>query len=168
MHIQHTVTQNGSLILDDDHTKTRGSNRTLALIGQTIPYLESHRGEQLKRGLLIDKIVAWPDGRPVRPDGIKSMFRTLLKKAGIEKARFHDMRHTAATMLANAGVPPKQLQAFLGHDDIEMTLGVYVHASDDAAAETSQKMDEAMRGICFGKSCSDSCSELAFKTESAK
>lgn len=71
-------------------------------------------------------------------------------------------------MLANAGVPPKQLQAFLRHDDIEMTLGVYVHASDNTASETSQKMDEAMCDIRFGKSCSDSCSELVFKTESTK
>lgn len=87
------------------------------------------------------------------------MFRTILKRARIEKARFHDLRHTAATVLANAGVPPKQLQAFLGHDDIEMTLGVYVHASDNAAAETSQKMGEVMDSIYSGKSCSDFCSE---------
>jgi len=62
-------------------------------------------------------------------------------------------------MLADAGVPPKQLQAFLGHDDIEMTLGVYVHTSDNAAAETSSKMDEAMRSVRFSESCSDFCSE---------
>ena len=62
-------------------------------------------------------------------------------------------------MLANAGVPPKQLQAFLGHDDIEMTLGVYVHAPDNAAAETSNRMDEAMKAIRFGEKCSDFCSE---------
>ena len=69
--------------------------------------------------------------------------------------------HTAATMLANAGVPPKQLQAFLGHDDIEMTLGVYVHTSGNAAAETSNRMDETMRAIRFGEKCSDFCSELS-------
>jgi len=57
--------------------------------------------------------------------------------------------HTAATTLAEAGVPPKQLKAFLGHDDIEMTLGVYVHASENAAAETSEKMKEAMGKILF-------------------
>lgn len=40
MHIQHTLTQNGTVLLDDDHTKTHGSNRTLVLIEQTIPYLK--------------------------------------------------------------------------------------------------------------------------------
>lgn len=168
MHIRHTVTQNGSLILDDDHTKTKGSNRVITLIGDTIPYLKKLRSEQLKQGLLVDKVVAWPDGRPVRPDGIKSMYRTLLKKAGIEKARFHDLRHTAATMLSRAGVPPKQLQAFLGHSDIEMTLGVYVHATDIDTAETSKKMGEIIRSIYPCKSCSDFCSESGPRTAAVK
>lgn len=159
LHVRHTVTQNGSLILDDDHTKTRGSNRTLALVEQTVPYLKALRNEQRGSGLIVDKVVAWPDGRPVRPDGIKSMFRTILKRAGIEKARFYDLRHTAATMLANAGVPPKQLQAFLGHDDVEVTLGVYVHAPDNAASEVSGRMDEMMGKLCFPEGCSDFCSE---------
>lgn len=159
MHIQHTVTQNGTVLLDDDHTKTNGSNRVLTLVGQTVPYLKRLRTEQMKSGLLTDKVVAWPDGRAMRPDGVTRMFNTLLRNSGIEKARFHDLRHTAATMLANAGIPPKQLQAFLGHDDIEMTLGVYVHAPDNAAAETSNRMDETMRTIRFGEKCSDFCSE---------
>lgn len=160
MHIQHTVTQNGKVLLDDDHTKTHGSNRTLVLIEQTIPYLKQLRTAQMKSGLPMDKIVAWPDGRAMRPDGVTRMFNTLLKNNGIEKARFHDLRHTAATMLANAGVPPKQLQAFLGHDDIEMTLGIYVHAPDNAAVETSNVMGKTMRDICSGEGCSDFCSEL--------
>ena len=113
----------------------------------------------MKSGLLTDKVVAWPDGRAMRPDGVTRMFNTLLRHSEIEKARFHDLRHTAATMLANAGVPPKQLQEFLGHDDIEMTLGVYVHTHDNAAAETSNRMDETIRAIRFGEKCSDFCSE---------
>lgn len=160
LHVQHTVTQNGTVLLEDDHTKTRGSNRTLVLIDQTIPYLKQLRAEQMRAGLLLDKVVAWPDGKPLRPDGITRMFSTLLKNSGIDKARYHDLRHTAATTLANAGVPPKQLQAFLGHDDIEMTLGVYVHAPDNAAADTSDKMGKAMGQILFGEKCSDFCSEL--------
>lgn len=161
LHIQHTVTQNGDVLLDDDHTKTSGSNRTLALIDQTVPYLKQLRAEQIRAGLVLDKVVVWPDGRAMRPDGVTRMFNTLLKRNGIEKARFHDLRHTAATMLANAGIPPKQLQAFLGHDDIEMTLGVYVHAPDNAAAEVSNRMDEVMGAIRFGEKCSDFCSESA-------
>lgn len=93
MHIQHTVTQNGTVLLDDDHTKTNGSNRVLTLVGQTIPYLKQLRAGQMKSGLLTDKVVAWSDGRAMRPDGVTRMFHTLLKNSGIEKARFHDLRH---------------------------------------------------------------------------
>ena len=102
MHIQHTVTQNGDVLLDDDHTKTPGSNRTLALIEQTIPYLKQLRTDQVKSRHPIDKVVAWPDGRAVRPDGITRMFNTLLKNSGIDKARYHDLRHTAATTLPSS------------------------------------------------------------------
>ena len=87
------------------------------------------------------------------------MFGTLLRNSGIAKARYHDLRHTAATTLANAGVPPKQLQAFLGHDDIQMTLGVYVHAQENAATDTSKTMGEAMEKIISGGKCSDFCSD---------
>lgn len=161
MHIRHTVTQNGNVLLDDDHTKTNRSNRTLALISQTVPYLKELRAEQIRRGLIMDKVVAWPDGKVMRPDGVTRMFSTLLKNNGIAKARYHDLRHTAATTLANAGVPPKQLQEFLGHDDIGMTLGVYVHATDHAAAETSEAMGKAMGKILSGEKCSDFCSDSA-------
>ena len=74
-------------------TKTHGSNRVLTLVGQTVPYLKQLRAGQMKSGLLTDKVVAWPDGRAMRPDGVTRMFNTLLRKSGIEKARFHDLRH---------------------------------------------------------------------------
>ena len=159
MHIQYTVTENGTVLLDDDHTKTKKSNRTLALVEQTIPYLKQLRAEQVRAGIIIDKVVAWMDGKRLRPDGITTMFRTLLRRSGIEKARYHDLRHTAATILANAGVPPKQLQIFLGHNDIKVTLGIYTHLADNAAFETSNQMGKAMSAIASEEMCSDFCSE---------
>lgn len=160
MHIRHTVTQNGNVLLDDDHTKTKGSNRVLALIDWTIPYLKQLRAAQMEAGFPMDKVVVWPDGRAARPDGISRTFQTLLKSNGFEHIRFHDLRHTAATLLAEAGLPPKQLQSFLGHDDIKMTLDVYVHVSQNAAAETSQKMNEVLeRTLSQSEFCSEICSE---------
>lgn len=160
MHIRHTVTQNGVVLLDEDHTKSRGSNRVLSLIDWTIPYLKQLRMAQLEAGFPMDKVVVWPDGRTVRPDGITRTFQTLLRNNDFDHIRFHDLRHTAATLLAEAGLQPKHLQAFLGHDDIEMTMAVYVHVSPTAAAETSQKMNEVLeRAIYQAENCSEMCSE---------
>lgn len=157
MHIRHTVTQNGTVLLDDDHTKTTRSNRVISLIQNTIPYLRNLRDEQLKTGLPLDKVVAWPDGHNLRPDGITRMFKTLLRNNGMDTTmRFHELRHTAASMLASAGVPPKQLQAFLGHGDISITYDVYVHLANEDTIATSGKMDDILgqmagcSGICSG------------------
>lgn len=138
--VRNTVTQNGDVLLDEEHTKTRGSRRTITLTDDMVSYLKTLRAKQLADGLTLDKVVAWPDGHTVRPDGISRMFNTMIKNSGIDKVRFHDLRHTAATMLANAGAAPKDLQAFLGHDDIEMTLGVYVHTDENAAANIAAMM----------------------------
>lgn len=148
LHVRHTLTQNGIVRLDDDHTKTTRSNRVLSLIQNTIPYLKSLRDEQLKAGLPLDKVVAWPNGKTLRPDGITRMFKTLLKNNGMNTTmRFHDLRHTAASLLASAGVAPKQLQAFLGHEDISITYDIYVHLANEDTVATSQKMDDILGQI---------------------
>lgn len=158
MQIQHTITQNGTLTIEADHTKTSGSKRTLSLIESTIPYLKELRKEQLKSGFPLDKVVAWPDGRALRPDGIKRMFSTMISHLDIGKVRFHDLRHTAATLLAAGGLPPKELQAFMGHDDISVTLGIYVHLDQKATENASNTMNEIMEKSL---SCSEKCSEQA-------
>lgn len=151
MHIQHTVTQNGTVLLDEDHTKTQKSNRVLSLIPSTIPYLKQLRTNQIKSGLVLDKVVAWPDGRVLRPDGITRIFSTFIRNKGLRKIRFHDLRHTAATLLADAALPPKKLQSFLGHDDVAMSLKIYTHVVDRAAEEVSPKMSEIIEmPICSG------------------
>lgn len=148
MHIRHTVTQNGTVLLDDDHTKTTKSNRIISLIQSTIPYLKSLREEQSNSGIPLDKVVAWPDGHTLRPDSITSMFKKLLKNNGMDcTMRFHECRHTAASLLASAGVPPKQLQAFLGHGDISITYDVYVHLADEDTIATSSKMDDVLEDV---------------------
>lgn len=62
-----------------------------------------------------------------------------------EKLRFHDLRHTAASLLA-PHVTPSQLQEFLGHEDISTTLGIYTHVMSDQRKATPETMD-----ALFGK-----------------
>lgn len=163
MHIRHTVTQNGAVLLDDDHTKTKKSRRTLSLIGDTIPYFKQLRSQHIASGLPLDKVVAWPDGHNFRPDGITRMFNTLLKNNGLDPTiRFHDLRHMAASVLACSGeATPKQIQEFMGHDDISMTYGVYVQSTKDSGQQTSAAMNRALSGLTEkSKTCSENCSEL--------
>ena len=69
--------------------------------------------------------------------------------------RLHDLRHTAASLLATKATP-KQVQEFLGHEDISTTMDIYVHLLDDERKETSKLMNsilenaEVCSGICSG------------------
>ena len=146
MHIQHTVTQNGNVLLDMDSTKTKRSNRVLVLIPSTAAYFRGLYAQQKAAGLPMDKVVARPDGKFLRPDGVYNRFKTLIKKNGIDTAiRFHDLRHFAGSMLADHGVPLKQIQAFLGHDyNSPITSKVYIHEELQSGAKTSAAMDEIL------------------------
>lgn len=146
MHIRHTVTQNGNVLLDMDSTKTKRSNRVLVLIPSTAAYFRGLYAQQKAAGLPMDKVVARPDGKFLRPDGVYNRFKTLIKKNGIDTAiRFHDLRHFAGSMLADHGVPLKQIQAFLGHDyNSPITSKVYIHEELQSGAKTSAAMDEIL------------------------
>ena len=85
-------------------------------------------------------------GTPLEPSNIdRRSFKPLLKKAGLLILRFHDLRHTCATVLLCEGVNPKFVQELLGHADIKLTLGTYSHflpsMGDQAAAATESALE---------------------------
>ena len=86
------------------------------------------------------------DGKEFMPDLIYRKTRQLMKKCGLPVIRFHDLRHTAASLLAPR-VTPKQLQEFLGHEDISTTLGIYAHVLDDQKRETTAAMNNVLSGL---------------------
>lgn len=112
----------------------------------TIPYLKELREKQAAAKLKTDKVVAWMHGQEVRPDFIYRKTRQLMKKCGLPVIRFHDLRHTAASLLA-PHVTPKQLQEFLGHEDISTTLGIYTHILDDQKRETTAAMNTVLSSL---------------------
>ena len=67
------------------------------------------------------------DGRPMTPQYISSAFTKLLKKAGLRKIRFHDLRHTCASMLLSSGAGMKEVQVILGHGSYATTADIYSH-----------------------------------------
>ena len=84
---------------------------------------------------------------PVRlydPDFITEHFRQLLKKHKLKKIRFHDLRHSCASVLLAQGVPMKQIQEWLGHSDMSTTANIYNHLDAVSKADTGAAMSKAL------------------------
>lgn len=154
--VRNTVTQNGKLRLEGESTKTSKSNRTLALLATTVPYLKRLQEQQIRNGLVLDKVCAWPSGnKPVRPDYLTRQVPALMEREGLPRIRLHDLRHTAATLLATKA-SPKQVQEFLGHEDIATTMNIYTHLLDSEKRATSNLMNTILETAAV---CSEKCSE---------
>jgi len=69
-----------------------------------------------------------------------------LKKAGLPNIRFHDLRHSSATMLLGMKVHPKIVQELLGHSQISMTMDIYSHVLPSMQEEVMQKINQAFQG----------------------
>lgn len=155
MYIRNTVTQNGGLILEEERTKTDAGTRTIALLKTTIPYFKQLKATQKANGLALDKVCRWPNGKAVQPSYITQKFSKLLSKYELPQVRFHDLRHTSASM-ALSRLPIFQVKEFLGHEDISTTADIYGSLLDSGRKQTAEVMDSFYTGVAF---CSESCSE---------
>lgn len=146
----NTVTQNGDLRIEEEQTKTKSGNRTIMLYPVTVNYLKELKAVQETAGLKGGKVVAWMNGEEVRPDYIYHKTKQIMEKCGLPPIRFHDLRHTAVSLLA-PNVAPVQLKNFAGHGDINTTFRVYAHLLDKEKAATSVCMNTVLEnaGISF-------------------
>ncbi len=151
LHICNTVTKAGNKVVEAERTKTKKSQRDIPLVDSTIDYLKFLKEEQISNGLKLDRVVRKPDGTYPTPDYITHAFTKLLKKAGLPHIRFHDLRHTAATLLSASGVKPKQISEFLGHESVLTTLDIYADVYDTEKAETSDAMSAIYKSsaLCY-------------------
>ena len=86
-----------------------------------------------------DLVVCQPNGKPYHPDHFAKKFKRLLKENGLRDIRFHDLRHTNASMMIASGIDIKVAQQRLGHSDVTTTLNIYSHVlnhANQAAANT--------------------------------
>ena len=82
-------------------------------------------------------------GTPLNPENlVKRSFKPLLERVGLPPIRFHDLRHTCATLLLSRGVNPKIVQELLGHANISVTLDIYSHVLPDMQEEAAAAMDD--------------------------
>jgi integrase len=134
--------------------KTDESRRTLALPAFAVASLRSHRIAQKKERLVAaDRwkggepfVFCTGIGTPIFPRNLRRQFRSVLTNANLPRVRFHDLRHTAGTLLAAQGVSPRVIMEILGHTQVSMTMNVYVHATDAMQVEAAQRIDRALQG----------------------
>lgn len=133
-------------------TKTAKSRRAVTLPASVIVALREHRGRQAQNKLLLgdgyqdhDLVCSYPDGRPIDPRYISSSFPSLLRRAGLPHIRFHDLRHTHATLLLAQGVHPKIVSERLGHSTIGITLDTYSHVLPTMQEEAARKIDSVLK-----------------------
>jgi integrase len=126
--------------------KTRRGKRSVPLPGQTVAALRAHRKAQAAERLAVGPdytdhglVFAEPDGSPIHPDRFRERFEHRVARSGLPRIRFHDLRHTYATLALQAGVHAKVVSEILGHANIGITLDTYSHAIpslQESAAET--------------------------------
>jgi integrase len=128
-----------------------GKGRSVRLTRKAISALREHRKRQLeermqKAGLWSDHGLVFPSviGTPISGGNLNRSFKALLKRASLPAVRFHDLRHTCATLLLRQGVNPKYVQELLGHADISLTLNVYSHILPDMGDAAAGAMDAAL------------------------
>ena len=128
--------------------KTAAARRLIVLPEVAVAALRKHRARMLAEGHLsgdgnpqhlvfVDTV-----GHPLRQSNLlRRSFFPLMKQAGVPRIRFHDLRHTSATMLLAQGVHPKIVQERLGHAQIGMTLDTYSHVTPSMQQEAAAKLD---------------------------
>ncbi len=129
--------------------KTKGSRRNIALPEEVLRALRAHRARQAEDRLgqgsaWHDQDLVFPNtvGKPLEPRAVDSIFKRLLKRAGLpETTRFHDLRHTAATLLLESGADMFQVSKLLGHAGIAITADIYSHVTQGMRRGLVEKMD---------------------------
>jgi integrase len=131
--------------------KTAKSRRRVQLPSIAAEALRAHRrgvvAERLALGAAwqTDYDLVFPNtvGGPMDPSHmVRREFAKLLKKANVPRIRFHDLRHTAATLLFAQGINPKVVSEMLGHSDIAITLSLYGHVTPPMQKEAADTMDQ--------------------------
>ena len=133
-------------------TPKSGRGRHLRLSKRAAGALRAHRKRQLeervrKAGLWEDHGLIFPSevGTPMSGRNLYRVFKIRVKRASLPQTlRFHDLRHTCATLLLRQGVNPKFVQELLGHADISLTLNTYSHVLPEMGDAAAGGMDAAL------------------------
>lgn len=142
------VTGQGQVLSE---TKTRRSRRTIAVPVMTADVLRRQRSQQANQRRAAGK--DWCDGdfvfttslgHPMDARNVGRMFRRVLRKARLPRMRFHDLRHSCASLLLAQGVSPRVVMETLGHSRISVTMDTYTHVMPTLLRDAADAMDRSI------------------------
>lgn len=131
--------------------KTKRSRRVIPVGPRLIAALKEHQRNQQEERTLRSRKGKWKDcglvfvsdeGTPIRASNLVRTFDGILKKAELPDIRFHDLRHTAASLMLAAGEPLPNVSALLGHADTAITARIYSHSYHEGQRSTMERMEE--------------------------
>lgn len=138
IHVRRQILrQNGKVV--EAPLKTKNSYRNIAIGADAIEVL---RGVEQKD----EYVFPSPYGGPMSPDSVLHMLQRVLKRAGLERIRFHDLRHTFSVMALQNGVDVKTLSAMLGHYSAGFTLDTYAHVTTSMQKQAANAVGSFLSG----------------------
>ncbi|MGM0496038.1 MAG: tyrosine-type recombinase/integrase [Bacillota bacterium] len=132
--------------------KTKSGNRTIPITDNIVTTLKKCKIKQSENKLKLgeqyndnDLVGCNSIGNPIDPRNLVREFKKVTKEAQLPEIRFHDLRHTFATLFLEAGGPIKTLQQILGHSSITVTIDTYSHVTEEMLIEAEKKIDNMFR-----------------------
>lgn len=134
--------------------KTEESKRAVPLTDIAIEALKIQQRNQKRQQeefeeIYVDKgfVFTENDGSTLKQRGFMDKYHEFLEKYGISNIRFHDLRHTFASLLLEAGESPKIIQELLGHTSITTTMDIYTHISKQSKIKTVKALDDLVKNV---------------------
>ncbi|HBF5909291.1 TPA: site-specific integrase [Clostridioides difficile] len=133
----------------EQYPKTKNSIRTVPIPRNILVKLKRHKIQQTEQRLLLgdayinnNYVICNDTGLALNNNRPGKILDSLLKKLNIPKIKFHALRHTYATRLFEAGVPPKTVQMLMGHYDISITMDIYTHVMHNTKQDAVDKIND--------------------------
>ncbi len=152
--IRHTVSKVTKAV-EKDKTKNATSYRSFPLTEEARSIFQAAQAAEKENRRLFgrqyqenDYVFKWDDGHPYSPDYITQKFPVLLKKHGMPHIRLHELRHSCASLLINAGFTLKDVQEWMGHADIKMTANIYGHLDVSRKQTMAAKLSGDLSAKC--------------------
>jgi integrase len=131
--------------------KTSHSKRRVSMTAKLVDYLSEYKGERESLSLHLGRLLKPDDlvfsnieGNPIDPGVLSHNFGRIVKRASLENVRFHDLRHTFASLMLLRGAKPKVISEALGHSSVAFTMDVYSHIIEGMQQDAMALLDEVV------------------------